>query len=53
LDIISAFFRSLLVMTTGDGLLVEFDSVVDALRLAAELQARMAERSPNLNGLKR
>jgi adenylate cyclase len=30
-----------IVKTTGDGLLVEFASVVDALRCAAELQAAM------------
>ena len=34
-----------LVKTTGDGLLVEFSSVVDALRCATELQAGMAERN--------
>ena len=34
-----------LVKTTGDGLLVEFASVVDALRCATEVQARMAERN--------
>src|SRR5216683_1979048 len=34
-----------LVKTTGDGLLVEFGSVVDALRCASELQAGMAERN--------
>src|SRR5262249_30512167 len=33
-----------LVKTTGDGLLVEFASVVDALRRATDLQAGMAER---------
>ena len=32
-----------LVKTTGDGLLVEFSSVVDALRSATEIQAGMAE----------
>jgi adenylate cyclase len=32
-----------IVKTTGDGLLVEFASVVDALRCAAETQAAMAE----------
>jgi adenylate cyclase len=31
-----------IVKTTGDGLLVEFASVVDALRCAAEAQAAMA-----------
>src|SRR6516225_1562427 len=35
--------RGRLVKTTGDGLLVEFASVVDALRCAAEIQAAMAE----------
>jgi adenylate cyclase len=31
------------VKTTGDGMLVEFASVVDALRCAAEVQAAMAD----------
>ena len=34
-----------LVKTTGDGLLVEFGSVVDALRGASEIQAGTAERN--------
>jgi adenylate cyclase len=34
-----------LVKTTGDGLLVEFGSVVDALRCATEVQAGMTERN--------
>ena len=34
-----------LVKTTGDGFLVEFSSVVDALRCATEVQAQMAERN--------
>jgi adenylate cyclase len=34
-----------LVKTTGDGLLVEFSSVVGALRCATEVQAGMAERN--------
>src|SRR5215813_976121 len=34
-----------LVKTTGDGLLVEFGSVVDALRCATEMQAGMAQRN--------
>jgi adenylate cyclase len=37
-----------LVKTTGDGLLVEFSSVVDALRCAAEMQAGMAERNTEI-----
>jgi TolB-like protein/class 3 adenylate cyclase len=35
--------RGRIVKTTGDGLLVEFASVVDALRCAAEIQAAMVE----------
>src|SRR5438045_2727100 len=35
--------RGRIVKTTGDGLLVEFASVVDALRCAAEVQAALAE----------
>jgi adenylate cyclase len=34
-----------LVKTTGDGFLVEFSSVVDALRCAIEVQAHMADRN--------
>ena len=34
-----------LVKTTGDGFLVEFTSVVDALRCAVEVQREMAERN--------
>jgi TolB-like protein len=37
-----------LVKTTGDGLLVEFSSVVDALRCATELQAGVAERNTEI-----
>jgi adenylate cyclase len=37
-----------LVKTTGDGLLVEFASVVDALRCTAEIQAALAERNAPL-----
>ena len=37
-----------LVKTTGDGFLVEFGSVVDALRCASELQAGMAERNTEI-----
>jgi adenylate cyclase len=34
-----------IVKTTGDGILVEFASVVDALRCAVEMQAAMTERN--------
>src|SRR3981189_1869125 len=44
IDPIIAEHRGRLVKTTGDGLLVEFGSVVDALRCASEMQAEMAER---------
>ncbi len=37
--------RGRIVKTTGDGLLVEFSSVVDALRCATAVQAGMAERN--------
>ncbi len=36
-----------IVKTTGDGLLVEFGSVVDSVRCAAALQRAMAERNAN------
>src|SRR5215468_8693510 len=37
-----------IVKTTGDGLLVEFGSVVDALRCAVEVQREMAGRDPGV-----
>jgi adenylate cyclase len=37
--------RGRIVKTTGDGLLAEFASVVDAVRCAAEVQAGMTERN--------
>jgi adenylate cyclase len=37
--------RGRIVKTTGDGLLVEFSSVVDALRCATQWQQEMAERN--------
>jgi adenylate cyclase len=37
-----------IVKTTGDGLLVEFASVVDALRCAAELQVALAEGNASI-----
>src|ERR1700730_12099324 len=40
-----AAHRGRLVKTTGDGLLVEFASVVDALRCAVAVQQEIADRS--------
>jgi TolB-like protein/Flp pilus assembly protein TadD len=37
-----------IVKTTGDGALVEFASVVDAVRCAEEIQCSMAERNSNV-----
>ena len=42
--------RGRIVKTTGDGLLVEFASVVDALRCAIEWQRGMAERNAGTPG---
>jgi adenylate cyclase len=40
--------RGRIVKTTGDGTLVEFASVVDAVRCAVEINAAMAERNADL-----
>jgi len=40
--------RGRIVKTTGDGMLVEFASVVDAVRCAVEVQHGMAERNMNV-----
>src|SRR6266478_3852231 len=45
IDPIITTHRGRIVKTTGDGLLVEFGSLVDALRCAAEWQAGMVERN--------
>src|SRR5712671_644201 len=37
--------RGRIVKTTGDGVLIEFPSVVDAVRCAVEIQRGMAERA--------
>src|SRR5919206_3859624 len=37
--------RGRIVKTTGDGLLVEFASVVDAVRCAVDIQRQMADRN--------
>src|SRR5271165_4675316 len=38
--------RGRIVKTTGDGMLVDFPSVVDAVRCAAEIQRAMVDRNP-------
>src|ERR1700730_2768295 len=45
--------RGRIVKTTGDGLLVEFSSVVDALRYAVQWQHGMHERNAATPGDKR
>jgi class 3 adenylate cyclase len=41
--------RGRIIKTTGDGLLVEFHSVVDAVQCAAEIQQRMARRNADVS----
>jgi adenylate cyclase len=45
--------RGRIVKTTGDGLLVEFVSVVDAMRCAVEVQQEMARRNADVPADKR
>jgi class 3 adenylate cyclase len=40
-----AAHRGTIVKNTGDGLLAEFDSIVDAVRCAVDVQHGMAERN--------
>ena len=41
--------RGRIVKTTGDGMLVEFASVVDAMRCAIEVQRSMIERNTGIS----
>src|SRR5271169_5764228 len=41
-------YRGRTVKNTGDGMLVEFPSVVDAVRCAAEIQRDMIDRNTDL-----
>ena len=41
--------RGRIVKTTGDGMLVEFASVVDAIRCAIEVQRSMIERNTGIS----
>ena len=45
--------RGRIVKTTGDGMLVEFASVVDAVRCAVEVQRGMSQRNAGVNVDKR
>ena len=45
--------RGRIVKTTGDGMLVEFASVVDAVRCAVEVQRGMSERNVGVSVDKR
>jgi adenylate cyclase len=40
--------RGRIIKTTGDGMLLEFHSVVDAVRCATEIQRRMARRNADI-----
>ena len=42
--------RGRIVKNTGDGLLAEFSSVVDAVRCAVEIQRGMIDREPGFVG---
>src|ERR1700683_3605578 len=43
-----ASYRGRIVKTTGDGMLVEFASAVDAVRCSFEVQSGMAEQNDDL-----
>jgi adenylate cyclase len=40
--------RGRIVKTTGDGMLVEFNSVIDAVQAAVEIQRRMSRRNADV-----
>jgi adenylate cyclase len=48
-DPVIAKNRGRIIKTTGDGLLVEFQSVADAVLCAAEIQRRMARRNADVS----
>src|SRR6476646_1380791 len=48
IDLKIAEHRGRIVKTTGDGLLVEFPSVVGAMRCAVEVQRSIAERNTSV-----
>src|SRR5215212_5162541 len=48
IDPVIAKNKGRIIKTTGDGLLVEFQSVTDAVQCAAEIQRRMARRNSDV-----
>ena len=48
-DPVIAKNRGRIIKTTGDGMLVEFQSVADAVECAAEIQRRMARRNTDVS----
>lgn len=48
IDVKTAEFGGRIVKTTGDGILMEFGSVVDAVRCAVEIQRGMTERNADV-----
>jgi TolB-like protein/class 3 adenylate cyclase len=52
-DLSVGHHRGRIVKTTGDGLLVEFTSVIDALRCATEIQNAVAESNAGITAEKR
>ena len=48
-----AEFRGRIFKTTGDGILAEFPSVVDAVQCAAKVQIEMAKRGPSMKAEER
>ena len=48
-DPVIAKNKGVIIKTTGDGMLVEFQSVADAVECAAEIQRRMARRNADVS----
>jgi TolB-like protein/Flp pilus assembly protein TadD len=49
IDLLIAQHQGRIVKTTGDGLLIEFASIVDAVRCAVVMQQGMEDRNANVN----